>query len=302
MNPTDYVKQAIYHWPTLYENRTDVMSSALVVNGSGNGWGEDGELVSGTDHAAHERDDPHHTDPAKFVAAKLSKELGAYLSDKINVRYEYDEEEYDIVGWRFEELPEPRYDRALNYLRADGLNTIDRLRERAAEECAKTKYLRDNLDEVAQLWVPMRECYPMYEYDWGTSNLLSFPDNITPEWMAEVERMAWAVLRCPWSVYHPERPSALALRNKFGDYGPMTPEERLARYNMIRSVMDEPLITLAEVEQEQRKYAAQREIEIRADAHSVRRNRHIAHKTLLKLDRIKRERGMIPTIRLTAAR
>jgi hypothetical protein len=288
MNPTDSARQSIWYFPTLYANRTGVMAHLFTTLGGGYEW-VNGELVCDFDYEEYERTNPHHTDPRKYIANKLNKELDEYFADKIVVHSIYDDEHGYLIGARFEELDKPRYNRSLNYLNPRwGNGMIERLREHAVEEAAANKYRRDNVDELKYLWVPITECYPMSaEY----SNLANLPDDITDEWLDEAERMAHAVLETKWSLYHPDRPGMQEFRFKVnGEKKERTPEERLRLSNTIRKAMGQEPLTLEDLAALDRKAEEERKKEIEADKKSVDSNHKIARKALARIERIKHAR------------
>lgn len=167
MKVDDVVRQALWFFPTLYDNRTAVLANAMLRYGNGYEW-RSGELVDAYGpYDDEERRHPHSSDPATVLEQMIE-------------RWNEDRSGRDS----------PLTDTALQTMRAN-----------AEATAARVGRVRGNIDELVHRRAALECVEDLCEF----SPLENLPADITDEWLDAAEEVCHAVLACRRSHHLTDR-------------------------------------------------------------------------------------------------
>lgn len=268
MKVSETVRQCLWHYPSLYRDRTHVLVQIMCDPSVGYDW-VDGELIDGFADDESMEDPP--VDPHMVFVGRVNQ----WLTDQLH----------------FKEMNRRR--RAAGYddppFEWRGLHraTVESWRELAEEEAARNRYVHDNIETLIEQRSAPEGITPLSRPTPGRfpSPITVIPDDVTDDWLDACEEMAQVALASSQSTlarawdrpgYEPDASfpppfspeSADRLRKILGKQDP-TPSERAA-------------------ELEHRERAS--EARLRADAAATEENHAIARETLERVAYLRKQR------------
>lgn len=168
------VRTSLYHFPSLYRNRTEVLAHMLTTTGGGYDW-DCGELHTDFDYWAYEQSNPHYEDAEAALAESYVKWYG-------------DEVRRLTVGRQFKDPEDPE---RTNTLAHPPAFIVEHWKVHAEESATRTREQRADIGRRIHERAPLTGCYSMAE---KYANLATFPDDVHADWLEAIEEIATAIL------------------------------------------------------------------------------------------------------------